>query len=394
MNLSHILFELFFLQVEQLCDEVFSTFSYNSYYFGDPFTDYVKEVPSIAPGFERDRLSIFQFDSDRFEWIKFYAVPVIPDIVLPDSLKSNLLTDEHSRASESPTENWVGFLSISIMIIALIFSFYYKNKRSEILIFVLIIVILWLFYSSSFLNIGNYEESSTWLSTRDRYMIPVIPLSFILIGFIIHQLWITTKIFFKNHSSILFIIVKSIFLLGVIIISILSLNESLPIQNIQNSNFVFKDPEFFINNYPENWLYEKLTKHTIVVRTFAIRTVDADAISFFPIWGYYPLNIVGIWDPDLLPQEPIQRLKDLLSEQKINEDYRMSVINFTGSVDLTGINYNIVVPKLQSHFESKYFRYLENNHGFILKDYSNGYCKMELKNADEEISSDVVCYRY
>ena len=107
----------------------------------------------------------------------------------------------HERVSHSPTENWVGFLSISLIIIAVTSSLYYKSKRSEILIFAFIIIILWVFHSSSFLSYGTYEESSSWLSTRDRYMIPVMPLSYFLIGFIVLQLWLHIKKFFKNRPK-------------------------------------------------------------------------------------------------------------------------------------------------------------------------------------------------
>jgi len=384
LNNRKFLKSCFFLFLPWMIIFIF-VFSYNLYYFGDPFTDYIKEIPDRAAGFESERLSIFQFDSNRFEWIKFYAVPATPDIVLPHSLKSNLLTGIHERASDSPTENWVGFLSISIVIIAVTSSLYYKNKRSEILIFAFVIITLWLFHSSSFLNIGTYEESSKWLSTRDRYMIPVIPLSFVLIGFIILQLWLNIKKFFKNLPKNLFISVKSIFLVGVIVISIFSLNESLPIQNIKNLDFIFNDPDYSIDVHQENWLDEKLSKNTIIVSTVGTVTVDNDAIPFYPIWEYYPLNRLNVWNPDLLPQEPIQRLKNLLSEQTINET----------SIGATGLSYNILIPKFQLDFETKYFRYLEINHGIILKDYSDRYCKMELKNTNQEnVRSDKICYRY
>jgi hypothetical protein len=49
--------------------------------------------------------------------------------------------------------------------------------------------------------------------------------------------------------------------------------------------------------------------------------------------------------------------------------------------------------------DPQYFRYIEKNHGLILKDYSETFCKMELaedtKINDETISqSDDICYVY
>jgi len=118
-----------------------------------------------------------------------------------------------------------------------------------------------------------------------------------------------------------------------------------------------------------------------------LKTLDSESIPFFPHWGYYPFNRIS-WDPDLVPQEPIQRLRVMLAEQnEIDEEFKA-----TGT---KGTEREILVSKVQTFDETKYFRYLESEHGIILKDYSNTFCKMELEeNVDESkyISSGKTCY--
>jgi len=362
---------------------------YNAYYFGDQFTDYVEEMPS-APGFERDdRLSIFNLDADRFEWIKFYAVPGIPDVILPNSLKSNLQTGVHERVSDDQTKNWVGLLSMFTLIIALAVSLYYKNKRAEIFIFIFFIIGIWFVYSSSYLNIVKYEESYTWLSTRDRYVIPAIPLSFILIGFILQQIWRRTLDRISlNQSKIISKSFKAVFFTSVIIFSILSLNESLPVQAVTNSGFNFNNPgDYKLFHQKGIWPDEQLTKHSVIVSVLGAKIVDSGSIPFNPLWGYYPIDRYG-WKPELLPQEPIQRLKNMITKQhEIDEELKV-----TGAIDH---KHDILVQKIQILHDTRYYRYLENEHGLILKDFSKSFCKMELKeslNEEENIDSDKICY--
>jgi len=368
--------------------------NYHAYYFGDPFTDYTEEIPSRI-GFDDTKLSFFKFDADRFEWIKYYAVPTIPDVIQPNSLKANLL--EPIRISDVPSENWVGLLSISALIVALVLSLYYKNKRAEVIIFIFFITSFWLIHSSSYFHSTNYEEASGWLELRDRYMIPTMPLSFILMGFILHQIWkITTSLISRNQHKVILKSFKTVFLVSMIIFSLLALNESLPVEAISNSDFNFNNPEYFKNEHQKNIFLnsQQLPQDSVIVSRFAVPAFDYDHIPFFPYWDYYPINRKN-WIPDLLPQEPIQRLKNMLSEQhKFDEEFNIS--RSEGPRPEIP-RHDIFVNKIQSFHDSQYFRYLESEHGIILQDYTESYCKMELiENVDKikNISSDEVCYYY
>jgi len=367
--------------------------NYNAYYFGDPFTDYKKEMPP-GPGLEDSKLSFFKFDADRFEWIKYFAVPTIPDVIQPNSLKSNLL--EPIRISDVPSENWVGLLSISALIAALVVSLYYKNKRAEVIIFIFFIIGLWLIYSSSNLHSTNYEESREWLELRDRYMIPTMALSFILMGFILHQIWKRTiSQILRNQHKIILKSFKTVFLVSMIILSILALIESPPISIIpaSNSDFNFNDPEYLKNLYQKDYLLNKqLPKDSVILTRWAVPAFELDYIPFYPYWGYYPTYRTA-WIPDLLPQEPIQRLKNMLSEQhELDEEF--NIVSFSGPRD-DNPRHDIFVHKSKNFHDSLYYGYLESEHGIILKDYTKSFCKMELiQNVDKtkNISSDEVCY--
>ncbi|MGI0056689.1 MAG: glycosyltransferase family 39 protein, partial [Nitrosarchaeum sp.] len=54
-------------------------FSYNQYYFGDPLTNYFDQSP-LPNEYQRGSIeSLLEFDINRIEWIKLYAVELLPD---------------------------------------------------------------------------------------------------------------------------------------------------------------------------------------------------------------------------------------------------------------------------------------------------------------------------
>jgi len=62
-------------------------FSFNAYFFGDPLTSYQEQLAECKCGKdnlpEKDEIvsNLFKFNSDRFEWIKYDSVPLLPDTV-------------------------------------------------------------------------------------------------------------------------------------------------------------------------------------------------------------------------------------------------------------------------------------------------------------------------
>jgi len=103
--------------------------------------------------------------------------------------------------------------------------------------------------------------------------------------------------------------------------------------------------------------------------------LDYNAIPFIPIRSAEVNKIEG--NLSAVPQKPIQILKKVINE---------------GSDAITFKDH-------KWKFDPRYFRYIESEHGIILKDYSKTFCKMIFienfsKTSEKEIESDDVCYMY
>ena len=148
---------------------------------------------------------------------------------------------------------------------------------------------------------------------------------------------------------------------------------SLGSMNLKN-DFNFNNPEAFASRYPLD--HERLTEESIIVETRGRRVMEYDAIPFLPVHTG-KVNPMTELDPSWLPQKPILNLKKL-----IREDHEA---------------YTFKSHKI--HFEPLYFRYLELEHGIILKDYSKTFCKMAIiqnipEKSGKDIKSDDICYMY
>ena len=90
----------------------------------------------------------------------------------------------------------------------------------------------------------------------------------------------------------------------------------------------------------------------------------------------------------MIPQEPIQTLKQLL---KGNESEKI-----TGPKSILNEGYSVFVLKEKWFFDKSYYNYLKSQHGIILKDFSKSFCKMELVNeldfSDPKSKPDDICY--
>jgi len=146
--------------------------SFNNYFFGDPFTTYLGE--GIKTG---DLISsIFIFDSEKFEWIKSYSVLLTPD-------RTNYLAKTISLGSIELSDKYsLSIISFSLMFLALFISLYFKIKRIEIIVFIAFILSLLYFYSS-------FLVGSSGADIVSRYMNPILPLSFGIIGYIMYSAW-------------------------------------------------------------------------------------------------------------------------------------------------------------------------------------------------------------
>jgi len=319
--------------------------SYNLYTYGDILTDYIAQDP--ASGQERDSPESFlRFDSERFAWSKFYLAPL-----LPGQSQSTFQVFATTENHDSLGIGWQSTLSLIILVSALGIALYRKEKRTEIFVFLTFIIGLMLFYSSNYIiSIGAIDQ---------RYMLPALPLSLMIFGFVMHSIWktnfeetsIKTSKTFSKNISLIFLIILIIFLL-------ILFSYSTPVQIFKNLdyNFNFNNPEVFANRYPIDT--EGLSESSVILAGQGTKAVEYNAIPYEPWWKC-------IWEPGSLnsvtcPEEHIQTLT------KIMED-----------------GYEVYTYKSMRAEDVDYFKFLKTNYGMILYEHSKTFCKLELKGDDE-----------
>jgi len=333
-------------------------FSYNDYYFGDPLTSYYK----VSRGLESEYLflSFFIFDDNRFDSIKFYSIPLLPDII-----GINLLNETNLDARDAE-ENLLMIFSFFILILAAAISLYDKNKRTEVFVFISFIMGLILFYSSDYaVTIGESE----------RFMIPAISITFILFGYIFQRILQINlgRYSIKETSNISKSFKVSLWIIIGIFLFVSVLEPGIfQVEKIMKNDF--NNPEVFASRYPLD--SEGLSSESIIVETKGRRAMEYNANPFLPARGGW-VNSINELDPSLVPQEPIQILNKVMQE---------------GYEAYTFKEHNL-------KFDPLYFRFLEAEHGIILKDYSKTFCKMvlvenKLVKDGKDFGSDDVCYMY
>ena len=341
-------------------------FSYNEYFFGNPFTEFHEEAYLVAggnpmriPDITRPDLipSVLTFDSYRFEWINFYGKAILSDPVNTVLLNFSSTNDFNSVNNSLPAA-----FSYLILFVGLGISLYTKRKRIEIIVLLTFVFGFVLVFSSYYL---------TYVNMIERFVLPVLPLSFMILGFVIHNIW---KISFGriliNRGKTFSKFFKIGLLIILIIMSLVSLLENKKIQDLLESGFNLKNPTEFLERYP----LEKLPEKSIIIDNMGYRTLEYNAIHFNPVIGNWKIKNS---EPDIESMQLMQKQIDL-----INQDYQL--FSFKEHINENGLIY---------------FRYIEKNYELILKDYSETFCKMELaedtKNSDKVFSqSDDICYVY
>ena len=381
-NTSYTISVLSFKKISVICFlmiipwiAVFSFyFSFNDYYFGEPTNDFYHKWGNRVSG-----LTIISFDIERFDLIKWYSKSLVPDLLsyhleefFPQETSTQLSGITLSGTASS-LENLISFLSFLIIGLAIAMAFYYKKKRIEIIVFLSFIFGFLLFFSS---------EYTSQIAIGERFMLPILPLSFSLVGFLILGVW---KEFPKKISSDrnrLIMIFKISFLIMISIFLIFSFIYFNPVQKILKDDFTFNepvgfstqisldsftfnDPVFFANRYPLDM--EDLTEKSIIVSRRGMKALDYNVI---------PFTILSL-NHQTMPDR-LSTLKQVISEGH-------DVFTFKEHVRET---------------EPIVFRHIESEHNIILKNYSKTFCKFELiensnKSSENEISkSDDLCYMW
>jgi len=361
---------------------------FNSYYFTDPLTNYeterkfvqpdIKTIPEDLTFFEGDEeelikiirderkrksvSSFFKFDLVRFEWIKFFAVPL-----MPDNIK---FASTYLSATDTTTDwnagNWMSIFSFSILITALVISLKTKFKRLEIItISFFVLGFLWFFSAGFVAPSGNFAPSG---GIQERYMISASILSFMIFGYCVDRF--RSLSFLNGSSKSLSKILKVFFIVLLAVFLITSFYIMPPLQDILQSKFNFNNPADFTKRFPLD--FEGLDKKSVIVGEKGRNTVEYGFIHMNP---YIDFTRKLGWDIERLEKEPIFMLKTIMENGSKAYAFK----------------------KNMSPLDEKYFNHLEENYDIILKDHSKTFCKIIIidKNFNDssvENFSDSICY--
>jgi len=329
-------------------------FNYNSYYYGDPFTNFYEErsytKPNLLP-------SLFTFDSERFEAMKFYLISTLPDEINPYFEFISPIDNEFLR------DYSLSIFPFFVIISAITIATYCKTNRVEIIVITTFVTIFILFYSS---------EYSRLIGTVSRFMIPVLPFSFMLFSYLIFKIGkINLRTVSKKSSNISTKIFRIAFFSVVAIFLFVSLWNSMAIQKPILNDFEVRNPQEYLERYP----LEKIPPNSIIVNQKSQKSIEYSAIPFKPYQQTW-FNSDGELNIEKVPEDHVQRLETLIGEAYDAYTFKNSGIR-----------------------DTLFFRYLEAEQGIILKDYSKTFCKMVIvenisETNEKEIKSDDVCYMY
>ena len=183
-----------------------------------------------------------------------------------------------------------------------------------------------------FFSAVTTEERAS-LGVPARYMIPVMPLGFMMFGFLISQ----SYDFLKNKKRILALLLK----IGLAIFFITSFYYTILFQDISKNEFNFTDPKKYEKIYPLS--IEGVHSTDVILAVHTDWAID---------YGLTPFRLI-----EKMPDESVELLKEI-----IDDDER-----------------NVYVFKIPTYGnEERKLEELIVKHGFILEDYSDTFYKLKI----------------
>jgi len=346
-------------------------FSYNSYYFGDPLTTYEiaeGKVENLNEGFFSSFLTI---DSNRMDWIKYYSIGTLPDRIrygLADvfSLENASFTDTLGfRNIHLIYNNWVSIFTFIIILTAIGISFIYKTKRIEVIVLSFLFLGTLFFFTMPYLHVSYDKVETVTPDIQERYMLSNLVFVSMLFSFIMIKIYeINFEKISISKSRFISKGFKIIFLLILGLLLFVSFYYSTPMVDGMTS-FLLQDLKSYVKGFPfESGLPEK----SILVSIAGRDAVKFDKIPFYTRY----LSVDDELDPTIINDDHIRML-----------------------IDSMGDGYTVYTFKQGRVYEPQFFRYLEAEHGLILKSFSSTFCKMErLTDVNFDTKPDDVCYGY
>ena len=185
-------------------------------------------------------------------------------------------------------------------------------------------------------------------------MLPIFILSSMIFGYMLQK--IIRKEIFDNKPVIknTIHILKIILIIMIGIFFIIAFYFSNPIQIIEEEGWKFNNPEILMERYPLN--LEGLTKKDVIITNVGVRAVEYEITSFNP---------------------------------KLSKDISLDSVKFLKESIMD--KYNVYIFKIPFNLHEKnMINNLVNEHGFILKEHSKTFCKIELSTF-KDVISDKIC---
>jgi hypothetical protein len=304
---------------------------YYDYNFGSPLKNYGEINEATHNNYDTSLSSIMKFEYKDYENIKQYSKYVLPYQIT--AAYNN--TDENFENILG--KNWIGLISIGSLLLITAISFYTKDKRKEIFVLMMFIVgAIWFFSSIT-------SENRSEGGVPGRYMLSSFILGSMIFGYFIQKI-IRIK---RNEKSILKNLIKFLKIILILILGIFFIFAfyfSNPIQIIMEEGWEFKNPEEMVDRYPLN--SEQLSNDSIIITNAAVRAIE---------YGFTSFSLK--FDKEISP-DSIDLLKN-----RINDEYEF---------------YTFKIPF--NNNEIILIKNLVEEHNIILKDYSETFCKVYLKN--------------
>ena len=302
---------------------------------GEPFVVYGTLNEGYTKFFESSPSSLIAFEESDFENAIQYSKYLLPYIFV------GAFNNIDNNFENMLGEHWIGLIPLIILGLIFIFSYKSKNKKLEVSVMILFIFsTIWIYSSITSEELGD-------IGVPGRYVLPAFVLSSMLFGYAIEQIFsnirkrkgIKMKILQLSLVSVLFVIV------------VISYNFTPAVTMLGQDNY-FKNPFDYEREFPLK--EEGIEKNSIVLSPIGSRTQEYDLASFRLI----VINQTSIASINLL-QNIVEEKDDV---------------------------YTFKIPYNEA--EKNIIHSLINEHGFILKDYSETFCKIELDSYDKSKSDE------
>ena len=313
---------------------------YYDYNFGSPLNNYGEINESTNNNYDASLSSIIKFEYKDYENVKQYSKYLLPYQI------PAIYNNSSENFDNVLGKNWIGLISISLLLIITGISFHTKHKRTEIFILIIFVFsIVWFFSSIT----SEYRAEQ---GVPGRYILPAFVLSTMIFGYFLQKI---IKVSINKNKVILKRLVKFskinlIIILGVFFI--FAFYFSNPVQIIIEEGWNFKNPDEFAKRYPLS--LEGLTEDDVIVTNIGVRAVEYSFVSFNP---------------------------------KLTKDGSLNSVNLLEKIMNEGHDVYAFKTSFNNE-EKKMINSLVNEYGFILKDYSKTFCKVELSSNDQSRSDE------